>query len=820
MTEDARADALDEVLEADQGVEEPQEGEQPLVVASQIYPDTLPLIALPLRPVFPKTVAPLLLTRASQVAMVKAAIESQKRLVGLVLAKGDGQSEVSAEAPQQAEDVAPDELHEVGVVAQILKAQATPDGKEMHILVGGMDRIRIRRVLTRKPHTVAEVEYLHETKIDSDAELRAYALAVINSIKDLIQLSPLFKQELTMLVQQGSVEEPGRLADYAAYLTSAKGIELQRVLETLEVKPRLEKVLELLRRELEISRLQADIRGRIDERMGKQQREFFLREQLKAIKKELGLERDDKETEIERLQERLVGKTLSEEAQQRIDDEIDKIRLIEPSSPEYNVSRTYLDWLTALPWGVTTDAEVDMASARKVLADSHHGLEDVKERILEHIAAGILRGTFSGSIILLVGPPGVGKTSVGRAIAESLGRPFYRFSLGGMRDEAEIKGHRRTYIGAMPGKFIQALRVCKTADPVIMLDEIDKVGASFRGDPASALLEALDPEQCSDFLDHYLDVRFDLSKVMFLCTANQLDTIPGPLRDRMETIKLSGYLLEEKLEIARRFVLPKQLAAHGLDKRRFTITKSALRELIDGYARDPGVRTTEKLIKRIVRKAAVQLLEGDEPRVRVGRGDITRLVGRRIFRDDSPYAKPQPGVIMGLAWTTMGGDTLFIEATAVATGRGGFKQTGQLGKVMIESSEIAHTTARRLTQDMGEAKGFFDRNFVHLHVPAGATPKDGPSAGITMAAALYTLATGKPIKRGFAMTGELNLSGHVMPVGGIKEKVIAAKRAKVTNVVLPKDNEGDWELMPDYIKEGIEPHFVSTIRQVIKLCLS
>lgn len=793
------------------------EGESHIVVASAVYPSKLPIIPLPSRPMFPKTVAPLLILSPPQLELIQEAVQSQERLVGLVLRRHEEDEPAApGDEPQPALDDEV-ELHDVGVVAQILKTQQT--GPQLQVLAGGLDRFRIKRILSRKPRLLADVEYLYEPKVTVDQELRAYALAVINTVKELIQLNPLFKQELNLLVQQGSIEEPGRLADYAAYLTSAKGEELQRVLEMLDVRMRLEKVMELLRREIDISKLQEGIRKRIEERISKQQREFFLREQLKAIKKELGLEKDDKEEQIAQFLERLEGKDVPIEAQERIDEEVEKLRTLEPSSPELTVTRNYLDWLTVLPWGVTTEADISLASARIALEESHHGLEDVKERILEHIAGGILKGSFAGSIVLLVGPPGVGKTSIGRSIAKALGREFYRFSLGGMQDEAEIKGHRRTYIGAMPGKFVQAMRICKASDPVIMLDEIDKIGASYRGDPASALLEALDPEQNVEFLDHYLDVRFDLSNVTFICTANQLDTIPGPLLDRMEIIKLSGYLLEEKLAIARQYIVPRQLEAHGLSTAQLTITKPALRAIVEGYARDPGVRTVEKQIKKIVRKGAVKLLEHQAERIVVAPDDLRDLLGRAPFRDDSVYAKPRPGVVLGLAWTSMGGDTLFIEATAIPQERAGFKQTGQLGKVMLESSEIAYTHARRLVARRAKARGFFDENEIHLHVPAGATPKDGPSAGITMCAALYTLATDKAIKKGFAMTGELNLSGQVLAVGGIKEKVIAARRAKVKHVILPKENEGDWEDLPDHLKAKLRAHFVTDFDEVLELCL-
>lgn len=804
--------------------EEPETAEAPMqemVVAASVFPPHLPIVPLPSRPLFPKTVAPIVVTQPALVELVETALKTQQRIVGLVLRRrADGDDgETSRDAPQTIADTRPEDLHEYGVVAQIIKAQRIPNTPHMQLLAGGLERIRIKQVLIQEPHMIAEVEYLHEKAVEVGREERAYALAVINSVRDLIELNPLFKQELNLLVQQGSIEEPGRLADYAAYLTSATGEDLQRVLETLDVQERLVRVLELLRREIDISKLQDDIRRQIEERVSKQQREFFLREQLKAIKKELGLEKDDKEAELQRFLERLETRSPTDEALTRIDEEVEKLRVLEPASPEYNVTRNYLDWLTSLPWGVTSEAEVTLEHAREVLDEGHYGLTDVKDRILEHIAAGLLKGSFAGSIILLVGPPGVGKTSIGRSIAKALGRSFYRFSLGGMRDEAEIKGHRRTYVGAMPGKFVQAIRTCKTADPVIMLDEIDKVGASYRGDPASALLEALDPEQNVDFLDHYLDVRFDLSKVLFVCTANQLDTIPPPLLDRMELIKLSGYLLDEKVEIARRHLVKRQLAAHGLTSRRLSFSKAALRDIIEGYARDPGVRTVDKLITKIVRKSAVRLLDPKALKISIGPDEVRELLGHRVFRDDDRRQRPKPGVIVGLAWTSMGGDTLVIEANALKSDRGSLRQTGQLGSVMVESSEIAYTYARKLCEDDGACADFFNRHTIHLHVPAGATPKDGPSAGITMASALYTLATGKPIKAGWAMTGELNLSGDVMPVGGIKEKIIAARRAKLRHVILPRDNERDYEELPEAVKKKISVHFASTFDEVIALCL-
>ena len=614
-----------------------------------------------------------------------------------------------------------------------------------------------------------------------------------------------------------NLKEPGTLADFSASMTTASGKELQKILETRRIKQRIEKALILLKHELEVSKLQSRISQKIEERMSQQQREFFLREQLKEIKKELGLSKEGKETEVEKYLARIRKLKLTEEARERIDEEIEKLRLIEPASPEYNVSRAYLDWLTILPWGVYSKDFFDLKRARRILDRDHFGLKDVKDRILELISVGIINNDLAGTIVLLVGPPGTGKTSIGQSIAKSLGRKFYRFSLGGMRDEAEIKGHRRTYIGALPGKFINAIKTCKTSNPVIMLDEIDKIGASFQGDPASALLEVLDPEQNKDFLDHYLDVRFDLSKVLFICTANTLETIPAPLLDRMEQIRLSGYILEEKLEIARRHLLPKQLKMHGLKRSQLSLPKTVLREMIDGYAREAGVRSLENNIKKLLRKAARKIVEDGQEKVSISRSELPDYLGQRMFAEETRFKKPKIGVITGLAYTAMGGATLHIEATSVEAKNPGFKQTGQLGDVMVESSEIAYTFIRARLNPQKKTEKFFDRNHIHLHVPAGATPKDGPSAGITMACALYSLAKQKPIIPNLAMTGELTLTGLVMPIGGVKEKTIAARRAGVTQLLFPDENRKDYEELDESITEGITPYFVKNFDEVLKI---
>jgi ATP-dependent Lon protease len=550
----------------------------------------------------------------------------------------------------------------------------------------------------------------------------------------------------------------------------------------------------------------------VEDNLSDQQRKFFLREQLKAIQEELGIAKDDRSADIDRFRERLESLDVPEAASRRIEDEMQKLSILESGSPEYAVTRNYLDWMTALPWGKFSRDNLDLKHAQEILDRDHDGLEDVKQRIIEFLAVGTLKGEVSGSILLLVGPPGVGKTSVGRSVAAALGREFYRFSLGGMRDEAEIKGHRRTYIGAMPGKFIQAIKEANIANPVIMLDEIDKIGASYTGDPASALLEVLDPEQNMGFLDHYLDVRFDLSKVLFICTANQLDTIPGPLLDRMEAIRLSGYIAAEKLLIAKNHLWPKLLDRAGIKRTQLQISDAALRRIIEGYAREAGVRGLEKRLGRIIRKAAVKFVNGKVKKLRINIKDIEDYLGQPPFTKKKPFTGV--GIVTGLAWTSMGGATLNIEATLVHSKNRGFRLTGQLGNVMRESAEIAYSYISSNLKPFHGDPDFFDESFVHLHVPEGATPKDGPSAGITMATALLSLARSKRIRGPLAMTGELTLTGQVLPVGGIREKVIAARRVGIPELILPKANQGDFDQLPDHLKSDIMVHFVAHYREV------
>ena len=779
------------------------EQQEALVLASDVLPPTLPIILLRPRPAFPGTLVPMVLSGKSQLAMAEKAAEGPTKTIGFVLAKD----------PEEPDS--PDNMYKIGVVGKIMKVLHT-DENSIHLLMNCLERFSVEEVLPSDEGLFARVTYHFTAEMSVNPELQAYSMAIITALKELVQINPLYSEEIKLFLNRQSMDDPGRLSDFAANLTSSDGPELQQILETFDVRKRIDKVLVLLKKELEVSRLQTKISKQIEAKVSKQQREFFLREQLKEIKKELGLEKEGKTSEIEKFEQRLKKLTLNAEAQKAIDEEIEKLRLLEPSSPEYTVSRNYLDWLTILPWGKFSKDSYDLARARKVLDRDHYGLKDVKDRILEFIAVGKMKGDISGSIICLVGPPGVGKTSVGKSIAAALNRSFYRFSLGGMRDEAEIKGHRRTYIGAMPGRFIQAMKSADTANPLLMLDEIDKIGASFQGDPASALLEVLDPEQNATFRDHYLDVPFDLSNVLFVATANTLDTIPAPLLDRMEIIRLAGYILEEKLEIARRYLIPKALTNHGLDKSQVSIRKDALRVIIDGYAREAGVRTLENLIKKIMRKAAMAFAEGQTERITIRKQDVEDYLGKPLFTKEELF-EGVPGVVTGLAWTAMGGATLQIEATAMPSKGKGFKQTGQLGSVMVESSEIAYSYVMAHLEEYDIDPEFFDKHFVHLHVPAGATPKDGPSAGITMTTALLSMISGKPVVKKLGMTGELTLSGRVLPIGGVKEKTLAVRRAGLKKVIFPEDNRKNFDELPDYLKEGLEVHFARDYKDVYRV---
>ncbi|GGD08475.1 endopeptidase La [Halopseudomonas salina] len=771
-----------------------------LAIPDQRLPDRLYLLPVSNRPFFPAQVMPVVMDEAPWAETIERVSGTPHHALSLFFVDGplaaDGKLDFG-------------HLPETGCAVKIHHA-VKEDGK-IQFIAQGLTRVRITQWLSRKPPYLVEVEY-PKAPTDERDEVRAYAMALINAIKELLPLNPLYSEELKNYLNRFSPNQPSPLSDFAATLTSAKGSELQDILETIPVLRRMEKVLVLLKKEIDVARLQGEISAEVNRTISDSQRKFFLKEQLKIIQKELGLSKDDRTADIEQFRERLNDKILPDATEKKLEEELNKLSVLETGSPEYAVTRNYLDWATSIPWGITHADNLDIAHARKILDRDHDGLKDVKERILEFIGLGAFKGTVSGSIMLLVGPPGVGKTSIGHSIAESLGRPFYRFSVGGMRDEAEIKGHRRTYIGAMPGKFVQALKDVGVMNPVIMLDEIDKLGSSHQGDPASALLETLDPEQNSQFLDHYLDLRLDLSKVLFVCTANVLDSIPGPLLDRMDVIRLSGYISEEKLAIAKNHLWPRQLERAGVRKSQLRITDKALRTLIEGYAREAGVRNLDKQLAKVVRKSVMRLLEDREQKISIKPEDLSQLLGSAPFRKERTLKGV--GIVTGLAWTSMGGATLPVEATRIHTLNRGYKLTGKLGEVMRESAEIAYSYICANLKSYKADPEFFDKAFVHLHVPEGATPKDGPSAGVTLASALLSLARNQSPRRSMAMTGELTLTGQVLPVGGIREKVIAARRQSIHELILPEDNRGEYEELPDYLKEGMQIHFASHFRDV------
>ena len=775
-------------------------GSKNLVLPTQALPEILYLMPVTTRPFMPAQIQPMMADAGAWGDTVQRVAQADHKVMGLFFVDTDDVASIKAE-----------DVPLTGCAVRLLNASG--DGKRLQFVAQGLGRARIKRWINRTPPYVVQVEYPRD-ELERNDESRAWAMALVGAIKELVPLNPLYNEDLKHYLMRFSPEDPSPLTDFAATLTSAGGRELQDVLETLPVVERMRKVLPLLKKEIEVARLQDRISTQVNQTINERQREFFLREQLKAIKQELGLSKDDRSADVERFEARLANLKVPGYAMERIRDELDKLAILETGSPEYGVTRNYLDWVTSVPWGVHSEDKLDLAHARGVLEREHDGLQDVKDRILEFIAVGAYKGEISGSIILLVGPPGVGKTSIGKSIAHALGREFYRFSLGGMRDEAEIKGHRRTYIGAMPGKFVQALKQVKVSNPVIMLDEIDKIGASYQGDPASALLEALDPEQNAEFLDHYLDLRVDLSKVLFVCTANQLDTIPAPLLDRMEVIRLAGYIAEEKLAIAKHHLWPRLLERAGVKGPRLRIGDAALRHVIDGYAREAGVRNLERRLAAIVRKGVVKLLEDPKGKLRIGREEVEQMLGKPVFAKERQLRGV--GVVTGLAWTSMGGATLPVEATRVHSLNRGFKLTGKLGEVMKESAEIAYSYVMSHLAHYDADPKFFDESLVHLHVPEGATPKDGPSAGVTMATALLSLVRNEKLPRPLAMTGELTLTGQVLPVGGIREKVIAARRAGIRELVLPEANRKDFDELPDYLREDIDVHFASRYDDVFR----
>lgn len=774
-----------------------------LVLPDQNLPDKLYIIPIHNRPFFPAQVLPVIVNEEPWAQTLELVGKTPHQRLALFFMDNPAQDAASFD---------PDSLPEHGTMVRV--HHATREAGKLQFVAQGMARVRIRGWLRRKPPYLAEVDYPQSDEDPRD-EVKAYGMALINAIKELLPLNPLYSEELKNYLNRFSPNDPSPLTDFAAALTTAPGNELQDVLDSVPVLKRMEKVLPLLRKEVEVAKLQKELTGEVNRKIGERQREFFLKEQLKIIQQELGITKDDRSADADEFRSRLEGKVVPPAAQKRIDDELTKLSVLETGSPEYAVTRNYLDWATSMPWGVYGKDRLDLAHARKVLNRHHAGLDDIKSRILEFLAVGTFRGEISGSIVLLVGPPGVGKTSIGKSIAESLGRPFYRFSVGGMRDEAEIKGHRRTYIGALPGKLVQALKEVEVMNPVIMLDEVDKLGSSHQGDPASALLETLDPEQNFGFLDHYLDLRVDLSKVLFICTANTLYSVPDALLDRMEIVRLSGYITEEKLQIAKRHLWPRQLQRAGVPKNRLTINDAALRALIEGYAREAGVRQLDKQLGKLVRKAVVKLLDEPDSTIKIGPKSIESYLGLPFWHPEQLLSGI--GVVTGLAWNSMGGATLPIEATRIHTLNRGFKLTGKLGEVMKESAEIAYSYVNTHLKEFKGDPAFFDQAFVHMHVPEGATPKDGPSAGISMASALLSLARNQAPKKGVAMTGELTLTGQVLAIGGLREKVIAARRLKLYELIIPESNRGDFQELPDYLKEGLTVHFAKRFSDVIKV---
>jgi ATP-dependent Lon protease len=772
----------------------------------EYLPSEIYLLPLSERPFFPPQTLPILMSEEIWRESIDNIMDTQDKVAGLIMTQSTELNEASS-----------GDFYNIGTLVSI-HHPVVASGK-VQFIAEGIHRFRVVEWLSDSPPYKVRVDYPLEPVYKNTEKLKAYAIAIINELRELVPLNPLYIDELKYFLNRFDPNEPSPLADFAASLTTANREALQDILETVNLETRMRKVMKLIQKEQEVAELQIEIRAQVEDKMSQQQRNFFLREQLKAIQKELGIAKDDKTADLERFQEQLKGRTLPEQVKKRVDEEMDKFSVLETGSPEYAVSRNYLDVICHLPWGVYSKDRVDIKRARKVLDQDHAGLKDVKERILEFLAVGALKGEISGSILLFVGPPGVGKTSIGRSIASALGRSFFRFSLGGMRDDAEIKGHRRTYIGAMPGKIVQALRETETANPVIMLDEIDKVGNSYRGDPASALLEVLDPEQNDNFLDHYLDVRLDLSKVLFICTANTTDTIPRALLDRMEMIRLSGYLTQEKMEIAQRYLWPRQIERNGLKKSQISLSDTGLRKIIENYAREAGVRQLEKLLGRLARKVVMDITSGKKSRVSISGRNLADFLGQSLFEKDTMIR--DIGVVTGLAWTSLGGTTLSIEAAKVHERTSALKLTGNLGKVMKESAEIAYSyVSSSFGKEFAGPKhspDYFEKAAIHLHVPEGATPKDGPSAGITIATALVSLARKQRVKSSFAMTGELTLTGHVLAVGGIREKIIAARRARIDQIIMPQAVHNTYEELPDYLKENLTVHFVKHFSEVFKL---
>ena len=783
-------------------VEAPDNQALPKAEESRKIPEVLPILPVIDLTLFPRMVLPLVVHGEESQKLVDEAM-AKDRLIGILVSKRNDL--------QPAEK--PEELYEVGTAALILK-MSKPDEKGTQLLVQGIARFRIREYVSDKPYLHARIEPILEQSV-KDIEVDAMMSNLVGLFHKVLKLSPYLPKEMGALAN--SLDEGGMLADLIASSLNISKDEKQKALEAQGVKERLKEVTRLINRELEVLELGQKIQSQVKQDMDQSQREFYLRQQLKAIKEELG-EKDESKVEVEEYRTKIAEKNLPEEAKKEAERELQRLERMHPSSAEYTVASTYLDWMTALPWNQSTEDMLNIKNARRVLDEDHYDLEKVKKRIIEYLAVRKLKPDSKGPILCFVGPPGTGKTSLGRSIARALGRKFIRLSLGGVRDEAEVRGHRRTYVGALPGRIIQGIRRAESNNPVFMLDEIDKVGADFRGDPSAALLEVLDPEQNFSFSDHYLDVAFDLSKVMFITTANILDTIPPALRDRMEVLSLAGYTEDEKVKIAQRYLISRQLEAHGLTPEHLTITAGAIRRIISGYTREAGLRNVEREIAAVCRGVACVVAEGCKGPTHVKARDLHKFLGPVRFRSEVNERISTPGVAAGLAWTQSGGDLLFVEA-AKMKGKYGLTLTGQLGDVMKESARAALSFIRSHVQELGIPEDFYENQEIHIHVPAGAIPKDGPSAGVTMLTALASLLTDKTVVRDLSMTGEITLRGQVLPVGGIKEKVLAAHRAGIKRIIMPKWNEKDLEEVPKKVRKAMRFHFVETMDEVLRIAL-
>ncbi|CAH0725101.1 unnamed protein product, partial [Brenthis ino] len=828
------------------------------VAVPEVWPQ-VPVIAINRNPVFPRFIKLIEISNPALIDLIRRKVKLNQPYVGIFLRKKeDEKSDVVSSL---------DDLHQVGVFAQIhemqdmdyrlrlvvmahrrikITGQFVEDEIETGPAESDAERRRRKHRNSRRQRNesdtekdvdkegkkpppdqvmMVKVENMMHEKFQQNEEVKALTQEVIKTIRDIINMNPLYRESLHHMLAQGQrvVDNPVYLSDLGAALTGAEPTELQAVLEEMDIPKRLMMSLSLLKKEYELSKLQQKIGKEVEEKVKQQHRKYILHEQLKVIKKELGLEKDDKDAIGEKFRERLADKQVPQAVQTVIDEELNKLNFLESHSSEFNVTRCYLDWLTSLPWGVTSEENLKLEEAQVILDEDHYGMEDIKKRILEFIAVSQLKGSTQGKILCFHGPPGVGKTSIARSIARALNRQYFRFSVGGMTDVAEIKGHRRTYVGAMPGKLVQCLKKTGTENPLVLIDEVDKIGKGVHGDPSSALLELLDPEQNANFLDHYLDVAVDLSRVLFICTANVVDMIPEPLRDRMELIDMSGYVAEEKLAIAQQYLVPTARKNCGLSEQQLELTPASLHALIKSYCRESGVRNLQKHIEKIARKVAYKIVKQEAEKMSVTDENLAELVGKPTFKHDRMYDITPPGVVMGLAWTAMGGSTLYIETALRNTmkeekvSQGSLELTGHLGDVMKESARIALTVARNFLAEHYPDNQFLNTSHLHLHVPEGATPKDGPSAGVTVTTALLSLALQRPIRPQLAMTGEVSLTGRVLPVGGIKEKIIAAKRVGVTCVILPEENRRDFDDLPSFIREGIEVYFVNEYSDVFKI---